>query len=89
MNGCSALMEREKKMGESGERADIEKALIGSGLAARPHGISLRGAKTKGKCALKQNPNALHVACSFPKSSPTLLRSLSCFSFSDGKKHSG
>lgn len=52
-------------MGESGERADIEKALIGSGLAARPHGISLRGAKTKGKCALKQNPNALHVACHF------------------------
>lgn len=84
MNGCSALMEREKEMRKSGESADTE-GFIRKRPSAPHHGITSRGAKTKGKLNLKQNPNDLHVPFPFPKSSPTLLRFFSDFPFSDGK----
>lgn len=70
MDGCSALVEREKEMRKPGGRADNGDGFDGKWL--RPaHGINPRGAQTKGKHTLKQNPN---VAFSLPKLSPTLLR---------------
>lgn len=84
MNGCSALTEREKEMRKSGESADTE-GFIRKRPSTPHHGITSRGAKTKGKLNLKQNPNDLHAPFPFPKSSPTLLRFFSHFPFSDGK----